>query len=425
MPISVQSIMTLNNPSIAFLPAALAGFVGADDTADALTQSYVYGRRNILSLYNSPGSYGVGRLLKSLARSHFWDGLHAGASIDPDAFTQAVAKTRGPKFTAAFSGTSIESTGEIANILATHCKNLPIEGVAEGRVTTPFAVTIANLYHTPSSEEHPTLKANAPFLPILASVGASAACAAIGDWHCFSMIVLGMFCNAATSTALRTGDLTFTRPNTTPGAPAGDGFLEIGNEIVVLQGSESAVGSVTRGRFSLRFPSEKALGRLATCATMSTFQCLAQLFIVPQGTLLGQLFFVLSLAIAWLYNSFMASAAKKAKAKVVVDDVLKTPSMQRYSLGSRSAMAVFLMQVLKPANVEEQLAALIPNKTRVWTAWRQIVARRLRDEKPTFEATVRPAGTENFSPEESTLLHTLLGDAQAAVNVYGAARGRY
>ncbi|KAI0332072.1 hypothetical protein GY45DRAFT_1247321 [Cubamyces sp. BRFM 1775] len=416
--------MELNNTSATLLPAALAGFVGADDTADALTHSYVYGRRNILSLYNSPGSYGVGKLLRSLAQSHFWDGLHAGTSVDPEAFSQNISKYGGPKFTAAFSGTSLEGTGDVANILTTYCKDLPIDAVAEGRVTTPFAVTVAELYHTPSSEEHPTLKANAPFLPILASVGASAACAAIGDWHCFSMIVLGMLCNAATSSALRSGDLTFTRPNTTPGAPAGDGFLEDGNEIVVLQGSESAVGSITRGRFSLRFPNEKALGRLATCATMSTLQCLAQLFVVPQGTLFGQLLFVLSLGVAWLYSSWMSSAGKKTKAKVVVNDLLKAPRMQRYSLGTRSSMAVFLMQVLKPANVEEQLAALIPNKTRVWTTWRQIVARRLRDEKPMFDATVRPTGTEGFTTEESTLLRTLLGDAQAAVNVYGAASAR-
>ncbi|KAI0371815.1 hypothetical protein BV20DRAFT_166516 [Pilatotrama ljubarskyi] len=411
---------TFNNalPTVAF-----AGFVGGDASASAHTASYLYGRRNVPALYNSPGSYELGKRILALLQSRFWDGLHAGASLDPDAFARTTPTLSGPKFVATFSGTQSPTTGEPARILLEHCRNRPIDTAAQGRVTSPYAVTVVDLHHVPASEVHPTLKAAAPFLPILASIGASAGCALVGDWHVFSMIALGMFCNAATSTVLRASDLTFSHPTSAPGAPAGDGFLEAGNEIVVLKGSEDAVNAITRGRFSVRFSDEQSLRRLSTCATLCTLQGLAHLLVVPHGTVLGQLFFLLSLAVAWLYNSSVASVEKNAKAQVVMEDLLQAPSMKRYSLGTRTAMAVFLVQVLKPADVEEQLAALIPNKTRVWTAWRQIVARRLAEGKPIFDSSL-PAPTEAaaFTKEESTLMRTLLGDAQAAVNVYASAR---
>ncbi|KAI8998926.1 hypothetical protein BD414DRAFT_454172 [Trametes punicea] len=419
MPIVVQaSYQASNSP---FFPVSFAGFLGGDATASALAYSHVYGRRNLPNLYNAPGSYGVAKLLKALVQSHFWDGLHAGISVDPDALSDTAVRAPGPKFMAAFSGTAMESAGDVARMLVSYCKTLPIHSVAEGRVTTPFAVTVADLHHVPASEEHPTLNANAPLLPILASIGASAACATFGDWRCFSMIVLGMLCNAATSSVLRSGDLTFTRPGTTPGAPAGDGFLEDGNEVVVLKGSEGAVSAVTRGRFSLRFANKKSLERLATCATLSIIQSLAQLIIVPQSTVLGQFFFFLSMAVAWLYHSLMSPMDKRVKERVVMEHLLKEPSLKRYSLGTRAMMAVFLMQVLQPTNAEEQLAALIPNKTRVWSAWRQIVARRISEEKPVFD-TALPTEATGFTTEEVTLLRTLLSDAQAAVNVYNNAK---
>ncbi|KAI0637290.1 hypothetical protein C8Q77DRAFT_560230 [Trametes polyzona] len=410
----------LNTP---LLTAAFSGFVGGDAAASAHAATYLYGRRNVPSLYNTPGSFEVARRLAVVVRSQFWDGLHSGTSADPNALTQTTPPAVGPKFVASISGTTVANTGEVAQVLVDHCKKQPLDGVAEGRVTTPFAVTVADIHRASASEVHPTLKVAAPFLPILASIGASAGCAVIGDWPTFSMIVLGMICNATTSSVLRSGDLTFTRPASTPGSPAGDGFLEAGNEIVVLRGSEDAVSTVTRGHFSLRFKNEKALGRLATAATLSTIQCLAQLIVVPQGTVLGQSCFLFSIATAWLYHSLLSSVEKKAKAKVVLEDLLEAPTTTRFSLGTRSAMAVFLMQVLKPTNIEEQLSILIPNNTRVWQAWRKTVARRLQDEKPSFDGPP-PAEAAGFTTEESILMHTLLGDAQAAVNVYDAGRAR-
>ncbi|KAI0646757.1 hypothetical protein C8Q79DRAFT_583992 [Trametes meyenii] len=403
------------NLSTPLFASGATGFLGGDAAASATAVSDIYSRGWVLNLYNSPGSYEMSSRIANLVRSRFWDGLHAGTNVDPAALAQSTSKPGGPKFVATFSGTTIPNTGDVAQTVLDFCKAREINGVAPGRVTTPYAVTILELDRAPHSEVHPTFQAHKPFLPILASIGASAGCAVIGDWTSFSMIVLGMVCNAATSHSLRAGDLTFTRPAETHGAPAGDGFLEAGNEIVVLRGTESAVTAVTRGRFSLRFANERALGRLSTCAALSTLQCLAQLVIVPQGAFFGQLLFLLSIAISWVYN-YCTSTLEKAKTKVVMEDLLEKPVAHRYSLGTRAAMAVFLMQALKPTNVEEQLAALIPNNTRVWSTWRKVVAERLSHDKPFFNGDL-PATATTFTREEQTLLRTLLGDAQAASNV--------
>ncbi|KAI0781259.1 hypothetical protein BD413DRAFT_464439 [Trametes elegans] len=402
------------------LTAAFAGFVGGDDTTSALTTSHIYGRRNVPALYNTPGTYELARRISALVRSHAWDGLHGGVSLDPDAFAQTAPNAGGPKFTATWSGTTMTSTGQVARVLADYCKTLKVDVLEGGRVTTPVAVTIADLHHTPDVEEHPTFAAPAPFLPILMSIAATAACAAIGDWYSFSMIVLGMLCNAAISTVLRSGDLTFHRPQTAAGVPPGDGYLEAGNEVVVLRGTEGAVASVTRGRFALRFKRENALGRLATCATLATVQCLVQLIVVPQGTVHGQLLFLSSIVVALLHNALLSSLEKKTKPTVVLKNILGDVSLKRYSLGTRAAMAVFLVQVLRPADVEGQLAALIPNNTRVWAVWRRTVASRLAEGK--LGAQELPEEAAGLNTQETTLLRTLLGDASTASKVYDYAR---
>nr|VWO99082.1 Alcohol oxidase [Ganoderma boninense] len=394
--------------------AVLLGFVGGEKALAALEATYINGRRPIPSAFNSPGSYIAATGFSWLVKSRIWDGPHAGVSLDPNALKSETTSSKGPKFTAAFSGSTIPTTGPIAKAVVDYSRKVPIT-VVDGRVTTSSSVTIVELPEAPESEVHPVTRISAPVIvPVLASGAAAAACGVVGDWTTLAMIVLGMACNAFSSLALQAGDLTFTRPVTTPGAPAGDGYLESGNEIIVLKGSEAAVSSVTRGRFTLRFRSESALRTFSTCSSLLTLQCIIQLLIIPQGTYVGQLFFLATMIVSWLYNSYVARQESAAWQKLVLVDLLKAPNMQRYSLGTRSQAAVFLMQVLKPANVEEQLSLLIPNNTPVWKTWRQAVARSLQNSKFDFEGAGYDAAG-SFNGDEKELLATLLSDAQSVM----------
>ena len=93
--------------------------------------------------------------------------------------------------------------------------------------------------------------------------------------------------------------------------------------------------------------------------------------------------------------------------------------MERYSLGTRTAAAVFVMQELRPANIEEQLAHLLPNNTPVWKHWRSVVARELQSGKANFRAIAVPP---TFNMEEQRLLGTLLADAQSAVDAFAQSK---
>ncbi len=403
-----------------FYTSALLGFVGSEEQLGAVQTSHVLARNALPSAFNAPGSYAAGKALVALGKSRVFDALHPGVSADPAALSSSSDFANGPKYTASFSGTVLSATGPVARTLLEHSRTLPID-VIGGRVTSPSSVTVVELVDAPESEVHPTAKVHAPvMIPVAASAAAAAMCGVLGDWKIFAMIVLGMACNGVSSSALKQGDLTFTRPATTAGAPVGDGYLDAGTELVVLKGSESAVASVTRGRFTLRYRNEGSYRWITTCGTLLTAQCFIQLLIVPQGTFFGQVLFLFSMILSWLYNAHVSRQEKAAWDRLVLEDLLKAPSTKRYSLGTRTATAVFLMQLLRPDNVEEQLALLLPNNTPVWRFWRQTVARRLREEKPSFAGV--PIDS-TFSADETKLLTILLGDAQTAVDGFSKLSG--
>lgn len=400
-----------------FSTSALLGFVGGDQSTSALSTAYVSGRRRIPSFINAPGSFATAAAFNALSKARVWDGLHphSGVTVDPAALTPSKDISPGPKYTACFSGTVLSATGPIAKQVLEYSRTLPVTTVS-GRRTSPFAVTIVELPDGSGSESLPVAKISAPtILPILASGAAAGACGMSGDWISMSMILFGMLCNGVSSYALQAGDLTYTRPVSTAGAPAGDGYLEIGDEIIILKGSEAAVSSVTRGRFSLRYKSEASYGLVAACGGLLTAQCIVQLLLVPMGTVVGQLCFLLSVVISWIYNAYVSRQEKVASKRLVLEDLLKAPAMERYSLGTRAAAAVFLMQELKPSNVEEQLALLVPNNTPVWKAWREIVASELQGVKPNFRTIAAPP---QASQDEDRLLATLLADAQSAIDAF-------
>lgn len=400
-----------------FSSSALLGFVGGEKNLAALEATYVNGRRPVPSAFNAPGSYLTAAGFAGLAKSRVWDGPRAGVSVEPNALTSNSTSSDGPKFTAVFSGSALPTTGSIAKALTDYSRKLHTT-VLEGRVTTSSAVTIVELPDAPESEVHPATRISVPvILPVLASGAAAAICGVVGDWTTFAMIVIGMASNGFASYTLQAGDLTFTRPVTTPGAPAGDGYLESGNEIVVLKGSEAAVSSVTRGRFTLRYGSDVWLQtKFSLCSSLLTLQCIAQLLIIPQGTYAGQVLFLATMIISWLYNCYVARQEAAAWEKLVLEDLLKAPTMKRYSFGTRTQAAVFLMQVLKPANFEEQLSLLIPNNTPIWKTWRQTVARELQHSKPDFDSGAEYDISGSFTADEKKLLATLFSDAQSAVD---------
>ncbi|KIK21852.1 hypothetical protein PISMIDRAFT_62610, partial [Pisolithus microcarpus 441] len=127
---------------------------------------------------------------------------------------------------------------------------------------------------------------------IVVSVVACVMCGLVNDWYSFTMILLGIIVSGISCYVIGSGTFFFTHPEPAEGSPPGDGILSSDQEIVVLRGEEGAVNSITRGGFSLRFRSEPHYEDIGWCSVLLMIQFVAQLLLIPQGTLFGQLMFV-------------------------------------------------------------------------------------------------------------------------------------
>ena len=202
------SIMFHFHPS--FSSSALLGFVGGKKNLAALEVTYVNGCCSIPSAFNSPGSCLMVTGFTRLAKSCVWDGPHAGVSVNPSTLTSNSTASDGPKFTAAFSGLALPTTGSIMKVLTDYSRMLHTT-MLEGWVTTSSVVMIVKLPDAPESEVHPAVRISMPvILPILANSVVAAICGVIGDWATLAMIDLGIVSNGFMSYTLQAGDLTFT-----------------------------------------------------------------------------------------------------------------------------------------------------------------------------------------------------------------------
>ncbi|KAG2752476.1 hypothetical protein P692DRAFT_20951938 [Suillus brevipes Sb2] len=400
--------------------SGVAGFFGGDEAVSAMATVHVYQGRKWLGWYNSPGSYLIAKRFGQLANSRFWDGLFPGVNTDPATLFE-LDVWKGPKFKGVESGSTIPEAGHLASLLVKECQME--RGIdVPGRKTQPVGVTIVDLHHVPDATMTPkqlTKYTSAfAFIPMSVSAGTCIACAFFEDWYSFSMILLGMVASGISCFVIGSGKFTFCHPIPSPGAPRGDGLLLTDNNVIVLLGEEGAVNSITRGRFSLNFDSEPEFRNIGMCSLILTTQFIAQLLLIPQATLFGQIMFLASLAVSWVYNSWLSSLDKaEIQRRLLLDVVLERPSMTKYMLGTRTTMAVFVLLALNPSDPAKVLDDILPNDTKVWRRWKSVVLSRLQDgEKMHFQSADWDDGS--FNNSDSTLLKTLLGDAQAAYDGY-------
>lgn len=404
--------------------AGVVGFFAEDVATLAIMRTTVCEDGKLLAC-NMPGSYDLSKRFRLLANSKFSDTYPTGPNVDPTVVLQdGIAD--GPMYRAIESGTILTRTSPVARLLLEECAEFSVaEGVrSRGRWTTPVGVTIVELHHAPKAISHPTLRTRVSglmdFLPLAASAAASAACVLKEDWVSFGVISLGVLTSAIASATLSSGVLTFDHPIAASGAPSGDGLLIGDRDVVILKGEEDAVNSVTRSRFSLHFNSEFAYKMLGVSSALYGVQFLAQLLLVPQGTLYGQAMFLGSVAASWLYSSHIASRDNgKVLRRVLMESVLRKPDMRKYILGTRTAMVVFAMLVLKPEDLEKQMNELLPNDTRVWRLWKETILGRLKSgEKLASLKTNTPKLHDDWDMDEISLVRNLFEDAAAAEETY-------
>ncbi|KAG8219035.1 hypothetical protein J3R82DRAFT_4791 [Butyriboletus roseoflavus] len=416
----VPDTLALDKSKFTLDTSGVAGVFGGDEAVSAMATVHVYESRRWLGWYNSPGSYQVAKRYGLLAKSRFFDGFFPGVHTDPATLFE-LDGWKGPKFRAAHSGTIIEETGHLTSLFMKECASR--EGkVIEGRKTQNIGVTIAELNHVPPHHMFPKrINAYSPVfatIPITVSIGTCVACGVFSDWISFSLILLGILTSGISCLVIGSGSFVFVHPDPAKGSPPGDGILRSDKEVVLLRGAEGAVNSITRGRFSLSFPSEPHYNNIGWCSVLLTIQFIAQLLLIPQGSLFGQIMFVASLGVSWIYNSWLSSLDKeKIQRDILLDSVLQKPILTKYCLGTHTTTVVFALLVLQPEEPNKLLDDLLPNDTKVWRHWKEKIVRRLLD-KEKLEFVDSDWDLHGFSQEQRSLLETLYGDAQTAYGAY-------
>ncbi|KIM66844.1 hypothetical protein SCLCIDRAFT_1210884 [Scleroderma citrinum Foug A] len=415
-----RSINSLDASSFSLDTSAVVGVFGGEQAVSAMGTIPLYKNWKWLGWYNSPGSYEIAKRYGGLAKSRFFDGLFPGSRTDPATLFE-MDGTKGPKFEAAHSGTVIEETSHLADLFMKECHELDGKAI-KGRQTQPVGVTIADLKHEPPTEvilkqvvSHSPIVSS---IPILVSAGTCITCAFIHDWFSGSMILLGMVVSGISCLVIGSGTFIFTHPEPAPGSPPGDGIICSEKEFVLLRGKEGAVNAITRGKFGLRFKSQPNYHDIGWCSILLMTQFLAQLLLIPQGKLLGQLMFVISIAVSWGHNMWLSSLNKeKIQRQILMNEVLRQPTLTRYIFPNRTSMVVFILLASHSAKLEKLVNDLLPNETKVWGKWKATIIERLKEGK---KLEFQPSEWEDpdFCQEERILLETLYQDAQAAYYGY-------
>ena len=395
----------------------VSGFFGGDEAISAMATVHVYKDRRWLGWYNTPGSYQIARQYGLIAKSTVFKGLFPGIRSETAKLFEFEG-WQGPRFQSVASGTIMDSTGHLASVFMKECAAVNNVTRIHGRDGPGVGVTIAKLNKVPPTVVDITpFKATSRFLAIFPITASLAACIASGvyrDWFSFSLILWGILSNGISCFVIGSGTLRFTHHMPAAGSPRGDGILGSGKEFVVLLGEEGAVNCVTLGRFSLHFPSKSYDEYIGCCSILLTIQFIAQLFLIPQGSLFGQIMFISSLGVSWAYNSILSSFDKeKIQQRILLDEVLDKPSLTKYILTTRTSAVVFALCALSSEDPSKILDAYLPNDTKVWRRWKETILQRLRAHKA-LSFTDTDWNLEGYTDPERKLLRSLYGDAQAA-----------
>ncbi|KAL0959007.1 hypothetical protein HGRIS_014320 [Hohenbuehelia grisea] len=459
----------LQDSSFTLDVTGIAGFFGGDEAISAMASVHMYRGRQWLGWYNSPGSYTVAKKYGRLAKSRFWDGLFPGGNDDPANLLDLDGK-RGPRYWGLLSGTILSKTSHVGYVFAQYCRDYappPAQLYRKdpSRSANPMRVITAELpgIHDPTNlpvkldtrffEADPRLPTSISvyfiaLIPIVFSIGASIVCALFEDWYAFSMIMLGVICNGICCYIIGSGSFVYQRPRPSPHSPPADGIVFDDDQIILLKGSEDAVNSILKAKFRLKYSSQDH-NDIGVASIALTIQFLLQLFLIPQGGLLGQLLFLATLIVSWLYNAYLSSMDRLRMQQQMM---LRTfePShipLRTFDLKNRTAGTVFIMLtalpphiLLKPRQHEHDLPMtilddLLPNNTLVWSKWKSFVRRQLealRANPHDLQQWQRgyPLGVEaaqlrrlfvaeladyelvDSRPDERALLETLLKDAR-------------
>ncbi|KAI6017796.1 hypothetical protein BKA83DRAFT_4534712 [Pisolithus microcarpus] len=313
---------------------------------------------------------------------------------------------KGPQFRAIFSRTTLQEMDHVAALLVKQCTDL-LGTQIHSRETEPVSVTIVNLTYVPHHEEFPMLYGHcAPFytsIPILVSMG--------------TLILFSIIVNDVSCLVIGSGTLCFIHLTPVPGSPPGDGILGCDEGVVLLKGQEGDVNAVMKGRFSLLLECKDAW------QSITLIRAITQLILVPQSSPFGQLMFVISVAVSWLYKLFWWSINKEKVKTDLLMKVLGRPCLAKFILITPVSMVIFIPLALDMDDPKDIINSFPPPNTWAWQIWKAAVIKRLWNRKKLmFDAS--DCNEPSLLEGEQQVLETLFKDAQHAYEGFEQYRER-
>ena len=418
----------LTNATFKLDVSGVAGFFGGEEAFAALSTVHLIHGRRWLGWYNSPGSYLIAKKYGVLANSRIWDGLYPGVNVDPSIMLELDGKV-GPKYVAAYSGTRLASTGHLAHLFVAYCDAHPgpVDLIGEKKSSTDVYLTVAHLEKYKEFDGYPRVPARSllafdplAILPIAYSLGVCISSAVFGDWFAFALILLGILTNGIACFVIGSGILKVRQPNPSEYSPPGDGILEGFPRVILLKGSEKVVQGITKGRFYLEFASASRYNDIGWSSVLLTMQFLVQLFVIPQATLFGQIMFLSSLTVSWLFNAYLASVDKEELQRNILAHVLlNKPVIRTVRLPKRTALVVFAAVYMGTNDPRSFLDEMIPNETAVWKLVKEIIAEAiLTDREPDQVLASKADKEDELDKYEKGLFRDMY--QQATIGYHGA-----
>ncbi|KAG6380625.1 hypothetical protein JVT61DRAFT_4991 [Boletus reticuloceps] len=119
---------------------------------------------------------------------------------------------------------------------------------------------------------------------------------------------------------------------------------------------------------------------IGLCSLLLLASVLLQPLLIPQGTLFGQLLFLISLSVSSAYNFYISSLGEKIRRDILFE-ALGHPQMLRFRAGTWTTMALFVCLLLfhgversspeKDRHLRiEILDSCLPDDTVIWRRWK-------------------------------------------------------
>ncbi|KAF8186335.1 hypothetical protein BJ912DRAFT_971434 [Pholiota molesta] len=402
--------------------SGIAGFFGGDESIAAMASVNLIRNRWLLGWYNSPGSYFVSKKYGMIAGTRVWDGLFPGNDSIPAEILGLDGK-HGPRFLGAKSGTSIAVTGHLSHLLFSHCK----ESRSSGQYL--YSLTLVSMHDTTSNlngdskdsakmDDFIAQMSIPGFIGAFLTTGFSIAAALIAalvwqDYFCCISIGVGILCNGFAT--LIYGSATLMVHN--------HGILFRNNDIVILQGPESKIAGITRGRYELIFPGGPPYHRVGIVSIALAVQAFSQLILLPAATLNGQVIFLATFALSWFYNAYLASVDRENLQFKALKKMLglgKSESFEKKAFLRWASVVAASTFHLRPIRPDDWIRQLIPNSTPIWDKWRAHIVHAIELEAqgktPTF--TLPTEGLEDWDEEDKERLMNQLHSAEIGYDWY-------